>query len=128
MKLIKLSDTYYIIVDDSEINEGDYFLYGSSIYCADKGENKDFVYKNGIALSILSCKKITHSTEPLAYDEDGGYYPISVTAISLSEVEEAINGYSVEMMANEYAKNEYPSNMYTVEVGMPHRGTAFRTI
>ena len=40
------------------------------------------------------CKKITHSTEPL-----GG-----VKTISLPEVEEVINGYSVEKMAEEYAK------------------------
>lgn len=32
----------------------------------------------------------------------------------------------VERTAHEYAKNEYPSSMYSVEIGMPHRGTAFR--
>lgn len=86
-KLIKLSDTHYIVVDDSEIKEGDWF-YNSKYQ------------EIGINYNPDGCKKITHSTQPLDYDIDGGYYPMSVTALSLSEVEELVNGYSVEKMAD----------------------------
>ena len=100
-KLIKLSDTHYIFVDDSEIQRG-MFIYesdtkllneASSIYVRN---DKDF--------------KITHSTKPLETvkipDEEtymkGFQY---IKPLSLSEVEEAIYGYSVEKMAEENGNN-----------------------
>lgn len=122
-KLIKLSDTHYVVVDDSNINEGDWIFYPVT---------GAFLRWDGNTPSRKEDLKITHSTQKLesiynaeAHEiEDGSFRKIK--PLSLQEVEEAINGYSVEKMADEYAKNEYPSNMYTVEIGMPHRGTAFR--
>lgn len=82
-KLIKLSELHYVVVDDSEIKSKDKFY--------------DFTLKfiNEAWLDFgkhATCKKITHSTQPNKGMEN-------VTFISLSEVEEAINGYSVEKMA-----------------------------
>lgn len=99
-KLLKLSETYYIIVDDSEIQRG-MFIYesdtkllneASSIYVRN---DKDF--------------KITHSTEPIErYDHPAGGYEGTfdkIKQLPLSEVEELINGYSVEKMAEENGNN-----------------------
>ena len=85
--LIKLSETHYIIVDDSEIKEG--FCYNPIT-----GELINLSVKGSMSLDeiISKCKKITHSTQP-----DKGM--VDVTYISLSEVEEAINGYSRDSLA-----------------------------
>ena len=90
MKLIKLSDTHYIIVDDSEIKEGDLVRWSKDF---NVGQTVDSINKDW-----SEWKKITHSTEPLE----------NVKTISLSEVEEVIYGYSVEKMA----KNEFPVDKY----------------
>lgn len=100
IKLIKLSDTHYIVVDDSEIKKGDFK------YCPFDDVNKihiqegDFYDKNEF--------KITHSNQPLEKREGhpvkgGGLWTFDkVKQLSLSEIEEAINGYSVEKMAENY--------------------------
>ena len=54
--LIKLSDTHYIVVDDSEIKEGDWYY--------------DFIYNKIDKCNLYigkhnTCKKVTHSTQPL---------------------------------------------------------------
>jgi hypothetical protein len=134
-KLIKLSDTHYIVVDDSEIKESD--------LCYDKEGNRGYNNIKYVVKCLRTdvnsywnkhCKKITHSTQPLdtiilknrnRSQAVGNHYG-SIGNISLSEVEEAIYGYSVEKMAHNYSAKEYPSNLYTVDVGMPARGTAFR--
>jgi len=98
-KLLKLSESHYIVVDDSEIKEGDWVI---------NGNNKIFQYTKESISGINYCKKITHSTEPLevvdficnsgeVQEEILDYKEIK--SLSLSEVEEAINGYSVEKMA-----------------------------
>lgn len=74
MKLIKLSDTHYIVVDDSEIK--DCYYYNSLDKAIRFGNNLNHPYHH----------KIIHSTQPLE----------GVELLSLPEVEEAINGYSVE--------------------------------
>ena len=89
MKLIKLSNTHYIIVDDSEIKDGDY-VYDS------KDKVIRYVKKY---LKDDWIKKITHSTQPLSEEcrKCNGYCEQCVDIIkplSLSEIEEAINGYS----------------------------------
>lgn len=96
--LIKLSDTHYIIVDDSEIKEGNWCIYNT-------GEIIQYLVK----LNTDNIKKITHSTQPLEEDiEFVGTTPkitlkfINIKPLSLPEVEEAINGYSVEKMAYDY--------------------------
>ena len=79
-KLLELSETHYIVVDDSEIKKGDWCVYKT-------GEIIQYLVK----LNTDNLRKITHSTQPLE----------GVKHISLSEVEEAINGYSVEKMAED---------------------------
>lgn len=93
MKLIKLSELHYIIIDDSKIKEGDYKWHRVT------GIRKALVDGN-----YTNQFKITHSTEPLCHDENGSYYPMTVTAFSLSEIEEAVYGYSADKMAEEFAK------------------------
>jgi hypothetical protein len=83
--LIKLSDTHYIIVDDSEIKEGDYYFSKTSDGVFIRSIGGHWINEYDKAM----YKKITHSTQPLE----------GVITIPLSEVEEAINGYSVEKIA-----------------------------
>ena len=78
-KLIKLSNTHYIVIDDSKIKEGDLSY-----------DKEGWPWKY--------CKKITHSTQPELL---GTGWMQSVLPLFLSEVEEAINGYSVEKLAFE---------------------------
>ena len=111
MKLIKLSETHYIVVDDSEKSEGDY-IYNPIV------EKIMRVTKE----MMPHGQKITHSTQPLEevcctpenqikryIDCKGcdrkqlGFNKIK--PLSLSEVEELIYGYSVEKMADEILNN-----------------------
>ncbi len=96
-KLIKLSDTHYIIVDDSrksllgKKNYSKYYLgYDYKIYSIDSIGNKPVI------------GRVTHSTEPLEGEFSSIIYR-GYNHISLSEAEEAINGYSVDKMAEEYS-------------------------
>lgn len=99
MKAIKLSDTHYIVVDDSEIEDGicvRYILDVPYIMFYDKGvEYKQF--------------KITHSTEPIDGDGTGACF-VNIKPLSLSEIEEAIYGYSVEKMAESKYTYKLSSN------------------
>ena len=101
-KLIKLNDQHYIIVNDSEIKEGDYKYHHV------KGIVKaicDGAYTNEF--------KITHSTQPLE----------GVKHIPLSEVEEAINGYSVEKMAkNAYLKHSAKDDRLSLDEQIQRSG------
>lgn len=98
-KLIKLSDTHYIVVDDSEIKEGD--------LCYDKEGNPGHNNVKYVVKCLRTspdsywnknCKKITHSF---------GVELKGAINKPLSEVEEAINGYSVEKMAENYLIEVY---------------------
>lgn len=98
-KLIKLSEKHYIIVDDSEIKEGDWYwtpIKRSIEQCI----KKLLIIKDG--QNDVEQFKITHSTQPL---EDVLPNPImgkiykNIKPLFLSEVEEAINGYDVEKMS-----------------------------
>lgn len=105
-KLIKLSEDHYIIVDDSRkalTNKG-----GSGYYLG----NNHKIY----SISDISNKsvigQITHSTQPLEIikipSEVANIQKISwggIKVLSLSEVEEAINGYSVDKMAKYHYGN-----------------------
>lgn len=83
MKLIKLSDTHYIVVDNSEIKES------FDGYCLDDERNIRHGRSDLHTLSL--SKKITYSTQPELL---GNGWMQSVKPLLLSEVEEAINGYS----------------------------------
>jgi hypothetical protein len=99
-KLIKISETHYIIVDDSEIKEGDYCTTHLNIIDVGKIHNSYTIFnpQNKEHLNMLkSCKKITHSTQQLK-----GIVWNNIIPISLSEVEEAINGYSVDYKLEDF--------------------------
>jgi hypothetical protein len=108
MKLIKLKEDHYIIVDDSEIKEGDYFLCWETINDIPSNIEIDQATQSNIHPFINvaeNYKKITHSTQPL--EEDITYRGITskpaliffnIKTLSLSEVEELIYGYSLENM------------------------------
>jgi hypothetical protein len=112
-KLIKLSDTHYIIVDDSEIKEGDWMFNYSGVKYNEQVVSQctknaainwqQNMHINNETKSIRDCiKKITHSTQSIENHPDLDYpFFHNVDSISLSEVEEAINGYSVEKMAKQ---------------------------
>jgi hypothetical protein len=103
MKLRKLTDSHYIITSDDNILEGDFVinnldkLIGRSIRPISIAEVNDKEYS-----------KITHSTQPLEYIHIApkvkglklGFK--NIKQLSLSEVEEVINGYSVEKMAEKF--------------------------
>lgn len=94
MKLIKLSNTHYIIIDDSVITDVRPF----------KGR---FHYEKGVAINqfptyltdLSECKIITHSTEPIDGDGTGACF-IDIKQLNLSEVQELIYGYSIENIIN----------------------------
>jgi hypothetical protein len=108
-KLLKLSDTPYIVVNDSEIKKGDWCVYKT-------GEIIQYLVK----LNTDNLRKITHSTEPIErYDHPaGGYEGIfdKIKQLPLSEVEEVINGYSVEKMA----EKEFPLLDESLRTGATH--------
>ena len=98
--LIKLSDTHYIIVDDSEIKEDCYALHEGPL-----GE-REVVTANG------QCKldrKITHSTQPIEqYEHPAGGYDVgysNIKQLSLSEVKELLGEVDVEKKANDYGES-----------------------
>jgi hypothetical protein len=101
-KMIKLSEIHYIIVDDSEIKEGDY-----RVMVDKKSTFYDQFEKH---LGNHDCNdqwaKITHSTQPLneqCQNVCSGFCincpDTSVKRLDLSEAQEIEFGYSVEKMA-----------------------------
>lgn len=110
-KLIKLSETHYIIVDDSEIKEGDCGLHNNKTY-REKYINIDKhiivkCTKSNEASIQEHWDKITYSTQPLneSTQPNTEFYWNNIGKLSLSEVEELINGYSVEKIALRYEKS-----------------------
>lgn len=100
-KLLKLSETHYIIVDDSEIKDGEWVLVKSEggrteilwfvkiqegIPKFSESQEMEYVFPQNED-GIDSWQKITHS---FGIELEG------VINKPLSEVEEAINGYSVD--------------------------------
>lgn len=106
-KLIKLSDTHYVIAEDTKVEVGDHGVgYAEGIREVGAGW---YVFKNdGSSVSKLNsiCEntfKITHSTLPLeglSLNIAIGAPPIigydKIKELPLSEVEEIIYGYSVK--------------------------------
>ena len=111
-KLIKLSNTHYIVIDDSEIQEGDWVYKiqhsHTSLFYVDCEELADDFNRNKD-----NYKKITHSTEPLEMQKMnslGSHFAfVKIKELSLSEVEESINGYSVEKLAENHIKENETS-------------------
>lgn len=86
-KLIKLSDTHYIVVDDSE-------MINCKCYDFSKKEIVDSIFYNK---QETYCKKITHSTQPLSDVKFTNFFD-KIKPLSLSEAEEAVYGYSVNKL------------------------------
>ena len=134
-KLIKVIDNHYVIVDDSEIKEGDWYLntfVTKREQKPQKHSKKKYLVNHKKDYRFKYCKKITHSTQKLE-KQDISKNPTTIVIneamkfvtkdvkapkvvrdglvkppyqiIPLSEVEELINGYSVEKMANESFEN-----------------------
>lgn len=100
MKLKKLSEDHYIVVDDSEIKEGDYCTTHLNIIDVGKIHNSYTIFnpQNKEHLDLLkSCKKITHSTQPLGFLNEVGLTTANlkpdwtnVEYLPLSEVKELL--------------------------------------
>lgn len=97
-KLIKLSDTHYIVVDDSEIKKGDYCLSDNEILQMNNSIGVLLANQQKEKYGTKTFFKITHSTQPLSDKPHYAEYGM----LTLSEVEEGVNGYSVEKMAENY--------------------------
>lgn len=107
MKLIKINNDHYVIVDDSEIKEGDY-LYSFS--------NNKVVVANKLTDLYVHSKKITHSTQPLESMNHGNYYSnvyLDIEKLSLQEAKELIGEVDVEKKAEDFAKGGEVIPFYT---------------
>lgn len=97
MKLIQIKSNHFIVIDDSEIKEGDWVI-----------DKHNTVYKqltDKIFENFTGVKKITHSTEPLdiKVTDDGIYLPdwSKIKALSPRTVKELIGEVDVEKKAFE---------------------------
>ena len=104
MELIKINPDHYIIVDDSEIKEGDYILMNWSII-------RQCDYIDGYMLidttqgkhHISICDKITHSTQPLE-NLNGTLGWKDVEILPLPEVKELLREVDVEEKSYQFIK------------------------
>ena len=101
MKLIKINIDHYVVVDDSEIKEGDWFINETNNIEQGIG---NYPYKS---LSP-ECKKITPSTQPLE----------GVELLSLSEVKKLIGEVDVEKKAEKWFESQ-GHNIYNHYNTMP---------
>jgi len=96
--LIKITDDHYVVVDDSEIKEGDWCLYankfGGKFICQAYVYERTLMFDDGSFKRSLGegitpqkdeCKKITHSTVP-----KGMMLIEGIKRLSLQEVKELI--------------------------------------
>lgn len=88
MKLIKLTDTHYVIVDDTEIKEGDWYI-----------NKRNEVLKYELGQDLFHVKgKITHSTEPLNDIEFK-----RVKTLSLNTIKGLISEVDVKELSKKYS-------------------------
>jgi hypothetical protein len=90
-KLIKINENHYIICDDSEINEDQCYVGWETNY-ATEPKNRWVIYYKSAKCNGNPHYKVTHSF---------GKHLEGVDNRPLSEVEELINGYSVQTMAKQ---------------------------
>ena len=100
--LIKLNDQHYVVVDDSVIKEG-WVTNGVECFLRESMPEYSDEYANRY------WKNITHSTQPELL---GDGWMQSVTPLLLSEIEELIQGFSVEKMARERYNIKNPLDDY----------------
>ena len=108
MKLIKINTDHYIIVDNSEIKEGDWFIDSLGI--------RQVTSFAGVMVvkDITHIKKITHSTQPFNCNCSNKGYRLDTNCaernhcfdkiqyLSLQEVKELIGEVDVKKKAKEY--------------------------
>src|SRR5574343_457568 len=127
MKLIKLTPTHYVVVDDSEIKKGDWIYNAerepSILECVGKG-------------SLRGWQKITHSTQPIDCACSNRGYKLDtncaernrcfdkVQYLPLQEVKALIGEVDVEKMAEEYA--DFSNDHVTLAFGEKFNITAKR--
>lgn len=100
MKLIKITDEYYVIVDDSEIKDNDWvadFRLDGRILISKWNEEDS---EDGL---FFDAKKITHSTQPMTHGVVKEGQITGVTAISLQEVKELIGEVDVKSKGENYS-------------------------
>lgn len=113
MKLIKLQQDHYIIVDDSKIQEGDWmYLQQGNTPSTKQGEIARCEFADANNLGVI-WKKITHSTQPL--DTINGFPAFIVDGVQellLQEVKELIGEVDVEknMWYERNVQNPYSSD------------------
>lgn len=107
MKLVKINNIHYVIVDDSEIKEGDWF------YNPEKGPT---ILQSLGGIGSSDWKKITHSTEPI---EHIGYHVTKgwqlgfdkIEPLILSEIKELVGEMNLDKKAMEwYNQTKYDSS------------------
>jgi hypothetical protein len=117
MKMKKLSEDHYIIVDDSDIKIGD--IVAERLLIGDYGF---FTIHTLNDIDKTTQKVITHSTQPLEninfVDEAEGKIIPKIKPLSLSEVKELLGVVDVEKRGEKkYPKSEFwvgsgPSRLY----------------
>lgn len=132
MKLIKIRKDHYLIVDDSEIKEGDWVCIWNNVFRVNhysKEDNQFYIgnHLENIGLEPASAmSKITHSTVPLDKYYSASSYTVSsdykkVKHISLPEVKQLIGEVDIEEKAKEYlqkVKEEIKNESQHVRIGI----------
>ena len=101
MKLIKITNDHYVVVDDEPIEEGDYCTTHLNVIDAGKIHNSYTIFnpQNKEHLDMVKCcKRITHTTD---ININELYY------IPLEEVKELIGEVDVEKKAEKFIGCEY---------------------
>lgn len=108
MKLIKINNDHYVVVDDSPIKEGDYCTTHLNVIDVGKIHNSYTIFnpQNKEHLDMVKCcKKITHSTLPLEQMKQpnkeiciGNFMKgqSKIQSLSIQEVKEFIGEVDVE--------------------------------
>jgi len=118
MILKKITDDHYVVVDDSEIKEGDWCLYankfGGKFICQAYVYERTLMFDDGSFKRSLGegitpqkdeCKKITHSTIP-----KGMMLMEGIKRLSLQEVKELIGEVDVEKKVKDYYEKDTTLN------------------
>lgn len=109
-KLVRVSDTHYVIVDMSEKGRKGY----NYNFALNKIDNLSRDYDEASSENSF-LRKITHSTKPLESTETVIVDKLvfnKIKSISLSEIEKLINRDNIEKMASEYAVEDFDDYAY----------------
>ncbi len=105
-KLIKIADNHYIVVNDSEIKNDDYYIDDTLDVLQATSLKTD--WQNSNKSGYIKCFKITHSTQPIEENKTGygsTYYIFDkILQIRTSEV--------IRLIIN--LNNDYSNNKYSI--------------